>query len=119
MARCGAVVALRGEGRSGRPFNSTSRRLPLRFHDLAKKGCGAIAKRQNEIAELMPGIRHRDWLGARWNDVAANITANASTAIPSREFPPHDHQAGATNRQPNPNLEPDLLYVLQSGRPPV
>jgi hypothetical protein len=44
--------------------------LPIAIQDLAEEDCATIAKLRNEIAELMPGIGHRDRLGARRHDVA-------------------------------------------------
>jgi hypothetical protein len=35
-----------------------------------------------QIAELMPGIGHRNRLGARRNDVAGNTAANSSDSSP-------------------------------------
>ena len=69
--QCGAAIAPPGERRSARALQLDIAPLAVAVHDLAKEDCAAIAKLRNEIAELMPGIGHRDRLGTRRNDVAA------------------------------------------------
>ena len=59
-----------GERRSARALQLDIAPLAVAVQDLAKEDCAAVAKLRNEIAELMPGIGHRDRLGARRNDVA-------------------------------------------------
>jgi hypothetical protein len=60
-----------GERRLARALQLDIAPLAVAVHDLAKEDCAAVAKPGNEIAELMPGIGHRDRFGARRNDVAA------------------------------------------------
>jgi hypothetical protein len=59
-----------GERRSARALQLDIAPLAVAVHDLAKEDCAAVTKLGNEIAELMPGIGHRDRLGAGRNDVA-------------------------------------------------
>src|ERR1700719_1626005 len=68
--QCGAAIAPPGERRSARALQLDIAPLAVAVHDLAKEDCAAVAKLGNEIAELMPGIGHRDRLGAWRNDVA-------------------------------------------------
>src|SRR3984957_20862603 len=68
--QCGAAIAPPGERRSARALQLDIAPLAVAVHDLAKEDCAAVAELRNEIAELMPGIGHRDRLHARRNDVA-------------------------------------------------
>jgi hypothetical protein len=65
-----AAIAPPGERRSARALQLDIAPLAVAVHDLAKKDRAAAAKLRNKIAELMPGIGHRDWLGAQRKDVA-------------------------------------------------
>ena len=66
----GAPVAAPRERRSARALQLDIAPLAAAVQDLAEEDCAAVAKLGNEMAELMPGICHRDRLGARWDDVA-------------------------------------------------
>jgi hypothetical protein len=56
--------------RSSRAFQLDIAPLAAAVQHLAQKNGAAIAKLRNEIAELMPGIGHRDRLGARRRHIA-------------------------------------------------
>src|ERR1700729_4432426 len=68
--QCGAAIPPPGERRSARALQLDIAPLAVAVHDLAEEDCAAVAELRNKIAELMPGIGHRDRLGARQNDVA-------------------------------------------------
>jgi hypothetical protein len=58
------------ERRSSRALQLDIAPFAVAVQDLAQKDRAAVAKLRNEIAELMPGIGHRDRLGARRYDIA-------------------------------------------------
>jgi hypothetical protein len=68
--QCGAAVPAPRERRSAGTLQLDIAPLAVTVQDLAKEDCAAVAKLRNEIAELMPGVRHRDRLGAWQNKVA-------------------------------------------------
>src|ERR1700729_524169 len=68
--QCSAAIPASGERRLARALQLDIAPLAVAVHDLAKEDCAAVAKLRNEITKLMPGISHRDRLGARRNDVA-------------------------------------------------
>ena len=66
----GAPVAAPRVRRSARALQLDIAPLAVAIQDLAEEDCTAVAKLRNEMAELMPGIGHRDRLGARGRDIA-------------------------------------------------
>jgi hypothetical protein len=68
--QCRAAVSAPRERRSARALQLDIAPFAVVVQDLAEEDCAAIAKLRNEIAELMPGIGHRDRLGARRRNVA-------------------------------------------------
>src|SRR5271157_168767 len=68
--QCGAAVSAPRERRSSRALQLDIAPLAVAVQDFAEEDCAAVAKLRNEIAELMPGIDHRDRLCARRCDVA-------------------------------------------------
>jgi hypothetical protein len=68
--QCGAAIAAPGKRRSARALQLDIAPLAVAVDDFAKEDSAAIAKLRNEIAELMPGVDHGDWLGAQRKDVA-------------------------------------------------
>ena len=68
--QCGAAVSAPGERRSARALQLDIAPLAVVVQDLAEEDSAAVAKLRNEIAELMPGVGHRDRLCAQRRDVA-------------------------------------------------
>ena len=65
-----APVAAPRERRSARALQLDVAPLAVAVQDLAEQDGAAVAELGNEIAELMPGVGHRDRLGARRDEVA-------------------------------------------------
>jgi len=68
--QCGAAVSAPRERRSSRALQLDIAPLAVAVQDFAEEDCAAVAKLRNEIAELMPGIDHRDRLCVRRCEVA-------------------------------------------------
>ena len=82
--QCGAAVSAPRERRSSRALQLDIAPLAVAVQNLAKEDCAAVAKLRNEIAELMPGVGHRDRLCARRHDVAGKHGRQLVRFEPSR-----------------------------------
>src|SRR5277367_2619749 len=88
--QCGAAVSAPRERRSARALQLDIAPLAVAVQDLAEEDSAAVAKLRNEIAELMPGVGHRDRLCARRRDVAGKhrrqlVRFEACALTPSSE----------------------------------